>query len=558
MSVVTPTQKNILYYGDNLDILQNLEYFPSESVDLIYLDPPFNSNQNYNLLFKDESGRGSEAQITVFGDTWHWGPTAEKTFAHIIAHGTPRVAQTVDAIRRLLGQNQMLAYLVMMSARLIELQRVLKPTGSLYLHCDTTASHYLKILLDSIFGAEHFLNEITWKRTTAHNDSNRYGRIQDRLLFYSKSDQKTFNAVKGEYSDKQMERYKYADDRGRYRAENLTAPHFSPTRTVEWRGVTPGANRQWRYSIEELEHLYKEGFILLQRNGKPRKDGLKTYLVETSSPALQDIWTDIVLGPTAKERLGYPTQKPVSLLERIILASSNPGDVVLDPFCGCGTAIAAAQKLDRRWIGIDVTHLSVAMQKYRLQDQFDLKPGDYAVIGEPKDIAGARAMAKDSENDGRYQFQWWALSLVRAKPFGQATQGARKGKKGRDKGVDGLIYFLDDSSGRAKEVLVQVKSGSLNTADIREFRGTMEGRKSEIGVFIMLDRPTRDMLAEAAAAGMYTSEHFGDFPRLQILSIEDLMKGATVQMPRHNITFKKAERVKNGAKTMDLFDEMMS
>ncbi len=321
-----PITQNTLFYGDNLTILR--EHIPTESVDLFYLDPPFNSNRNYNVLFKDESGTDSEAQITAFADTWHWNRTAEQTYRDLVTDGPEHVAKMIGALRDFVGTNEMMAYLVMMASRLVELHRVLKSTGSLYLHCDPTSSHYLKIILDTIFGPEHFLNEITWKRTTAHNDPNRFGRIQDRILFYAKSSSKTFHRAPGSYSEEQLSRYKYQDERGPFRAENLTAPHFSPTRTIEWRGTHPGSNRQWRFSLEELERLYSQGRILLQRDGRPRKDGYKVYLDEAEGPALQDIWTDIGLGPTAGERLGYPTQKPLSLLERIIAASSNSGDII--------------------------------------------------------------------------------------------------------------------------------------------------------------------------------------------------------------------------------------
>jgi len=578
MSITTPAQKNILYYGDNLDILRKPEYFPSQSIDLIYLDPPFNSDQDYNMFWKDESGRTSDAQITVFGDTWHWGPTAEKTFSYIIQHGTHRVAQTIDALRRILGTNQMMAYLVMMTARLVELHRTLKPTGSLYLHCDSTASHYLKILLDSVFGPEHFRNEIVWKRTSAHSSAKRWGPIHDTILFYTKSDTYTWKPQRTSYSPEHLKSsYRLEDERGVYSSMDLTgAGKRTGASGQPWRGFDPTSiGRHWSISKEGMKQLNEQenvhkmssqqkldaldqaGYIHWPSKGeRPR---FKKYLNNESGVTLQDIILDISpLSSQAKERLGYPTQKPLALLERIILASSNPGDVVLDPFCGCGTAIAAAQKLGRRWIGVDITHLSVAMQKYRLQDQFDLKAGDYQVIGEPKDMAGARAMSKDSENDGRYQFQWWALSLVRAKPFGQSTQGTRKGKKGADQGVDGLILFQDDESGRAKEVLVQVKSGKVGPKDIRDLRGAMERRKSEIGVFITLDAPTREMETEAAVAGDYISQAFErSYPRLQILSIEQLFKGADVKMPSHQTTFKKAERVKSGARTKELFDEMM-
>jgi site-specific DNA-methyltransferase (adenine-specific) len=513
-------------------------YIPDESIDLIYLDPPFNSNRNYNVLFKDESGREAEAQIEAFEDTWHWSEAAEETYRELVTESSDEVSKAISALRDLIGTNQVMAYLVMMAARLVELHRVLKPTGSIYLHCDPTSSHYLKVIMDTIFGPTHFLNEITWKRTTAHNDPKRYGRIQDRLLFYSKTADKTFNHVPGPYSVEQLKRYKYHDERGPFRAENLTAPHFSATRTIEWRGTHPGPNRQWRFSIEELERLYSEGRILLQRNGRPRKDGYKVYLDEAEGPALQDIWTDIGLGPTAGERLGYPTQKPLALLERIVSVSSNPGDVVLDPFCGCGTAIAAAQELERKWVGIDITHLSIALMRYRIEAMF---PGiEFDVLGEPKDVESARQLA----HDDRYQFQWWALSLVRAKPLG-AKGGGKTGKKGSDRGIDGVINFIDDRSGKPKRILVQVKSGKVKSGDMRDLRGTVEREEAAIGVFITLEEPSRDMRTEAVSAGYYHSPGWGqDFPRIQMLTIEELLHGAEIKMPPQYGTFKEAQRVR--------------
>ncbi len=535
---------NKLFYGDNLDILRN--HIADESVDLIYLDPPFNSNRNYNVLFRDESGKESEAQITAFEDTWHWTEAAEETYYELVQESAHEVSTAIEAMRKLIGTNQMMAYLVMMAARLVELHRVLKPTGSLYLHCDPTASHYLKILLDAIFGVENYRNEIVWKRTTAHNDPIRYGRIHDVIFYYTKSDERVYNHVRGEYSPEQLKRYKYSDEKGHFRAENLTAPNYSETRTVDWRGTHPGTNRQWRFSTEELERLYADGRILLRRDGKPRKDGHKVYLEEAEGSILQDVWTDIQLAPTAAERLGYPTQKPVSLLERIIAASSNEGDVVLDPFCGCGTAISAAQKLGRQWIGIDITHLSISLQKFRLKDEFDLTPGkDYQVVGEPKTVEGARALATDSDNDGRYQFQFWALSLIQAKPLGGQT-GSRSGKKGADKGIDGVITFFDGDSGKPKpqQVMVQVKSGKVKSGDIRDLVGTVEREKAAIGVFITLEEPTSAMQKEAVSAGFYESPMWGDrHPRIQILTIEQLLKGAKVDMPPQHITFKQAQRI---------------
>lgn len=533
-----PVAENVLYYGDNLDILRR--YVRDETVDLVYLDPPFNSAQTYNVLFAEHDGSRSAAQIKAFEDTWAWNIESEAAFRDVvIAGGKP--SQAMQAFRTLLGENDMLAYLAMMAPRLIELHRVLKPMGSIYLHCDTTASSYLRVLMDAIFGPERFLNEIAWKRTTAHNDPKRYGRIQDRLLFYSKTASKTFNRVPGSYSEEQLARYKYSDARGPYRAENLTAPHFSPTRTVDWRGAHPGADRQWRFALEELERLYAVGRILLTQDGRPRKDGLKMYLDEAEGPALQDIWTDIGMGPTSGERLGYPTQKPEALLERIILASSNEGDVVLDPFCGCGTAIAVAQRLNRRWIGIDITHLAISLMKNRLLDSFGAEVGaTYRVIGEPVTLSEAEALAAED----KYQFQWWALGLVGARPVEQ--------KKGADKGIDGRLYFIDDNSGAAKQVILSVKGGHTDVTHVRDLRGVLDREQAQIGVLISMQEPTGPMKTEAASAGFYASpwNPAKPHPRLQILTIRELLDGKRIDMPppgQVNVTFQRAPRARSEA-----------
>ena len=354
------TDKTI-WTGDNLHILRGMN---SECVDLIYLDPPFNSNQDYAAPV------GSQAAGAAFKDTWTLSDLDE-AWMGLVADEQPAVYQVLQAAREAHGKG-MQSYLCMMAVRLTEMRRVLKDTGSIYLHCDPTASHYLKALMDTVFGQGQFRNEITWKRTTAHNDARRFGRVQDRILFYVKSDASSFNRVPGEYSEQQLSRYKNSDDLGPFRAENLTAPHFSPTRTVEWRGVRPGANRQWRFSLEELERLYAAGRILLRRDGLPRKDGYKSYLHEAPGPVLQDIWTDIELGPTAQERTSYPTQKPLALLKRIIDASSNEGDIVLDPFCGCATALIAAENRERQWVGIDLSPMAKTLVARRLEKELGL------------------------------------------------------------------------------------------------------------------------------------------------------------------------------------------
>ncbi len=288
-----------------------------------------------------------------------------------------------------------------------------------------------------------------------------------------------------------------------------------------------------------MEQLLAEGKILLRQDGKPRKDGYKTYLDEMPGKSAGDVWTDIDrIANTSGERLGYPTQKPLALLDRIIQASSNPGDMVLDPFCGCGTAIASAEKLNRKWIGIDITHLSIALQKYRMEAMF---PGiKFKVVGEPTDISGAHKLAEDD----RYQFQWWALSLIRARPLG-GQEGSREGKKGSDKGIDGVIAFIDDNTGKAKRVLVQVKSGHVSASHIRDLVGTVQREQAALGVYITLEEPTRDMVTEALKAGFYHSPGWHkDYPRIQILTIDELLHNAEVKMPPQFGTFKQAQRVR--------------
>jgi site-specific DNA-methyltransferase (adenine-specific) len=529
-----PITGNTLYYGDNLIILR--DYIPSESVDLVYLDPPFNSNRNYNVLFKDEGGKESESQIVAFEDTWHWNRVAEDTYTDLITNAAPAVSDMIGALRGFVGTNQMMAYLVMMAARLVELHRVLKPTGSLYLHCDPTASHYLKIILDTIFGVSAFRNEIIWKRTSNHSDANRYGAVHDVIFFYSKSSQWVWNKQYMPRDDSALKTHDLArDPDGRiYRLDNMSAAGQGPARTFGDKQLEPPIGNHWRFSQENIDRFLQEGRIVFTKNGKPR---YKRYLDESPGFAVQDTWTDIQpINSGARETLGYPTQKPLSLLERIIQSSSNPGDIVLDPFCGCGTTIAAAQKLGRTWVGIDITHLSIALQKYRLQEMF---PGiSFKVVGEPKDIGAAHQLASED----RYQFQWWALSLIKARPLG-GDSGSKQGKKGSDKGIDGVITFIDDATNKPKKVLVQVKSGKVKSGDIRDLVGTLQREGGAIGVFISLEPASKDMTTEAVSAGYYDSPGWGKkYPRVQILTIEALLRGAEVQMPPAYGTFKQAQR----------------
>ena len=548
--MIKPITKNTLFYGDNLPILG--EYLTDESVDLIYLDPPFNSSRSYNVLFKDESGQDAESQITAFEDTWHWGKDAENTYHELIQNSSSNVSSMISALRDFLGANQMTAYLVMMTARLIELHRVLKPTGSIYLHCDPTASHYLKIVMDAIFSPEYFRNEITWKRSGAHSDVKQgrkaYGNIVDTLLYYTKSDEYTFNPQFTEYDEEYVRKtYNNLDPDGRrWKSSDLTGPGGAAKGNPSYELL--GVTRYWRFSKENMERLLTEGRIHQSSPGAvPR---MKHYLDEMPGVSLQNIWDDIPpIGAQAAERLGYPTQKPIALLERILQVSSNEGDVILDPFCGCGTAIAAAEKLKRSWMGIDVTHLSITLMKYRLKDSFGLiEKENYEVVGEPESIGGARQLAKDD----RYQFQWWALSLVNAKPLG-GESGAKEGKKGSDKGIDGVINFVNEK-GKTEQILIQVKSGHVKSGDVRDLRGVLDRESSAIGVFITLEEPSKDMTTEAVSSGYYHSQLWdADYPRIQILTIEDLLNGKVIDMPKSvpSQTFKQAGKVKKKDATQD-------
>lgn len=532
--------KNKLYFGDNLDIMR--EHIPDDSVDLIYLDPPFNSNATYNVLFAEKNGTQSAAQIAAFDDTWHWDMNAEATYHDIVTNGPRKLADLIQALRSFLGQNDMMAYLVMMAARLDEMQRVLKPTGSIYLHCDPTASHYLKIVLDTILGPQNFRNEITWKRSSAHSDVKQgrkaYGNIADILLYYTKTDEYAFNPQFADYDEEYVRKtYSNVDPDGRrWKSSDLTGPGGAAkgNPSYEFMGVT----RYWRFSKDNMERLLAEGRIYQAGSGKvPR---MKHYLDEMQGVSLQNIWDDISpIGAQAAERLGYPTQKPLALLERIIKVSSNEGDLVLDPFCGCGTTITVAEQLNRRWIGIDITHLAITLMKHRLETAFGTELSPYEVIGDPKDLSSAQALAEQD----RYQFEWWALGKVAARP-------AHDKKKGADTGIDGIINFFDDNTGKAKKIIVQVKSGHVTRNQVGDLKGVMDREKASIGAFITLEEPTRPMIEEATTAGFYEPEHFPGvrYPRLQILTIEGLLSGKHIEYPRlaPEATFKRAERKQKG------------
>lgn len=528
---------NKLFYGDNLEILQR--YVTDASIDLVYLDPPFKSDQNYNVLFAERSGEQAAAQIQAFEDTWRWDQAAARDYQRTVEQGGA-VSQSLQAFRTFLGENDMLAYLAMMAPRLIELRRVLRPTGSIYLHCDPTASHYLKMLMDAVFGPENFVNEIVWQRTNARSTRGRWPRVHDVIFYYRKSENPVFHSLRVKADAAKMPHTLVTGPDGeKYQSYELTGPGI----TVEgesgrpWRGFDPSAmGRHWANSLQERESWDQEGLIHWPKDGGfPRRRAADPFDPSDRQVTVGDVWTDISrINQAAKERLGYPTQKPVALLERIILASTNEGDVVLDPFCGCGTTISAANQLGRQWVGIDITNLAISLIRHRLL--FAFGPGvaaSYQVIGEPV----SKSEAEDLAVSDPYQFQWWALGLVGARPIEQ--------KKGADRGIDGRIYF-HDANGQTHQIILSVKAGKTSVPHVRDLRGVVDREKAAIGVLISMQEPTRPMRSEAASAGFFESRWTGTaHPRLQILTIAELLNGKRIDCPplgQLSQTFKKAPK----------------
>jgi len=481
---------NRLYYGDNLDILRR-DFTQDEIVDLIYLDPPFKSNQDYNVLFEEQNGSRSAAQMQAFTDTWRWDQVAARSFEQTVEKGG-RLSQALQAFRQLLGDTDMLAYISMMAPRLVELRRVLKPTGSIYLHCDPTANHYLKMLMDSVFGPENFRNEIIWYYYNKMHDSRKklFPKANDTILFYVKD-------VKSDFTYHQLKEMR----------------------------------------DEPVKQLLRKKVNGRMVNVKD-EDGHVLYRTKEDR-TIDNVWRIPCLQPAAQERTGYQTQKPEALLRRILEASSNEGDVVLDPFCGCGTTIAVAQEMNRRWIGIDITHLAITLIRYRLSTKFEGQVPHYRVIGEPTDLAGAKTLALED----RYQFQWWALGKVDARPTHSDE------KKGSDKGVDGRLYYHEIKGGPTKLIVFSVKSGHVQPHDVRDLIGVVDREKAAIGALLTLEPPTPDMKSEVASAGFYKPDHQmtvdEKYPRIQILTIDDLLTGTKLNYQSYKTTtFKSAPKAK--------------
>lgn len=514
---------NRLYYGDNLTIMQSM---PSACIDLIYLDPPFNSQRTYNLIYKQATGLPVPELEEAFCDSWELDPEKEE-----MARRMPIVLREYGVDESLVQfwsawiaalrntQPRILAYLVYMSYRLLEMKRILRPEGSLYLHCDPTASHYIKVVLDGIFGHAAYRNEIIWERTFSHNfKAKNYARSHDVLLYYAKGSRPTFNVQYQPYSEAQLSRYKKDETGKLYKAENLTFSTANTSRQFEWRGTKPPAHRSWGASIEQLEEWYKQGKILLRRDGSPRMDGLKVYLDEMPGKPISTIWTDVErIGNTSAERLGYPTQKPIKLLDRIIKTSSNEGDVVFDPFCGCGTAVYAAHINKRKWIGCDIAILSVRIVRDVLLKRYGLREDEhYSVTGIPLSVDGAQDLfARDPR-----QFQHWVVELA---------GGFANNRHSGDQGVDGRLYFETDDG--LKNMVISVKGGKLTPAFTRELRGTMErDATSLLSGLICLQDPTKGMREEAAKAGQFTYRGKA-YDRMQIRTAEDLLAGKGFHTP---------------------------
>jgi site-specific DNA-methyltransferase (adenine-specific) len=504
---------NTLYFGDNLDWMRKL---PSESIDLIYLDPPFNSKAEYNKVWRGPTGQAPRATVQTFEDTWTWNETSREAFDDVMGQGG-HLAGFLQAMRGVLNDNDIMAYMAMMAVRMTEFRRVLKSTGSIYLHCDPTASHYLKLLMDLVFGHQNFRDEIVWQRTNAHNFKSKiYPRVHDVILFYTASSVYTYNQQFGGFSDQQIARYETEPGTNRqFTGQDMTIIGGDMT---PWRGTAPNGNRGWGLGLPERERLWSAGLILKRKDGSPRLDGRKVYLDEKKGVPIADVWTDIKRIPnTSGEREGYATQKPQALLERIIATSSNPGDMILDPFCGCGTAVHAAQAMGRKWIGIDITHVAIEVVERRLRRAFG--PGHCNTEGRPRDTEGAQVLAERN----RYQFQWWATSMIGAHPYGGY-------KKGADGGIDGIAYFKTGkrTSGFA---IVQVKSDKKLSRDvIDKLHGVMHARMADIGILVCLAQPTDPMKKEVVNAGKVSFED-EEYPRIQILTVDEIFAKKRLRLP---------------------------
>ena len=524
-----------LWYGDNLEVLR--DEIPDESVDPIYLDPPFKSDKKYNVLYSTPDGRESAAQIQAFDDTWRWGPPAEENLDCVVAHGG-KVAEVVKRLVSAIGKGDMAAYLVMTAARLLEMRRVFKDSGFICLHCDPVASHYVKVVMDSVFGAENFRNEIIWKRTSSRSiGGKKVGAVHDTPLLYGKTDAARLNAVWLARDPAYVEKhYRHVDENEqRYRPSDLTGAGITKGESGQpWRGVDPSkAGRHWTGHSAFPSHTPKpptyDSLTTLQKLDKldemglvywPAKAGempsFKLYLDEATGAPVTDVITYIPpISSHAAERLNYPTQKPVALLERIIKLCTVEGGTVLDPFCGCGTAIETAHKLNMKWIGTDMTHIAIGLIEQRIRDAFGI---GVAVRGSPQSMEGARDLAARD----KLQFEQWAVMRI---PHMRPNE-----KQVGDRGVGGTGWFrTPDGYGK---VVVSVKgSKNVNPGMVRDLCGTLGNKGADLGVFLMLEEPTRKTAEAAAQAGIYRMVEFESYPKVQIWTVSQYLAGVPLKLP---------------------------
>jgi DNA modification methylase len=539
---------NTLYYGDNLEVLR--KYIRDETVDLCYIDPPFNSKRNYNQIY-DKVGSGDRAQAQAFIDTWLWDVYALEGFQEILSNHEnrfrPSTIELIKGLHRVLGEGSLLAYIISMTLRITEIHRVLKPEGGFYLHCDSNASHYLKVALDSIFGTENYRNEIIWRRAAtikgnSGQGSKRFDSNTDTILFYRKSERNTFNPIFREYSEEYLDKfYKYVEpETGKqYRLISMIGPGGAAKGNPQYEVM--GVTKYWRYSREKMQELIDAGLVVQTKPGNvPVR---KQYLEDGKGVAVQSLWDDIdALGPSSNERLGYPTQKPEALLERIILASTNPDSVVLDAYCGCGTTVSVAERLGRRWIGIDITYQSIAIVLNRLEGQFGKAAVQNILLnGIPRDMEAARALAKKRDDRLRKEFEKWAILTY------TNNRALIHEKKGADAGIDGIAYFQTSHADNAS-IIFQVKSGGVGRGDIAALRGDMERERAAMATFISLESPTKPMLEEARAAGLYHHALMDrHYPRIQTVTVQDIVeREKRLDIPMSLAVLRAAEQAQRG------------
>ncbi|MFN8286552.1 MAG: site-specific DNA-methyltransferase [Chitinophagales bacterium] len=542
---------NHLYFGDSLDILKELHaQHPEGFIDLIYIDPPFNSKRNYNVLFETVDIHDAKAQKEAFADTWS-NVSYFDTISELKASEL-HLTNLLEGLQAAGISKSAISYLSTMAIRIFYIHKVLKSTGSFYLHCDTTMSHYLKIICDIIFGVKNFRNDIIWKRSDAKGDisqgAKHLGRNTDNILFYTKSDDAYITQLYTPMTEDYIDRFYRHIEEGtgrRYKLDNMLGPGGAAKGNPYYEVM--GIKRYWRYSKEKMAELIKAGRVIQTNPGTVPM--YKRYLDESKGVPLGNLWIDIdLVRGHSKEKLGYPTQKPVALLERIIQISSKPGDLVADFFCGCGTTIAAAQKLNRKWIGVDISHLAVGLIRKRLIDNYGEEINKtFDIKGLPKDVASAHMLAEQPQ--GRMRFQDWVIETL--------IGGVTNEKKVGDGGYDGYTT-LEVEKGKKEIVYIEVKSGNINVSTLRSFAKTVQQQKGSAGILVCFkEQITKGMLNEAKGEGYFREDLFGNrFDKIQIISVEDLLDGKMPELPRSTETgpFKKAEKAEKKGKSKGLFD----